>query len=430
MFEDNSDPEDYGSKSFGKTQPYETTFAQRYKINASGITNDINNCDLKKFQPGINKLTKYFEEKGPPLIGYTGALLFERLQLCFDSNDPLVEEYHANEELRKAAFHLLCWFGYDKCTTYPADQLSNPEYVEQAFNNIKSTNIELVNDGLGLLTGVIHNIAVYNYFIENNGLDIIFQLDNRTFIPIFLRKLFKLWSNDKNNSENDFRSSVYHRTVPFIYQFLDSRYSVVKNRTFNVLRVLKKRGIEVDPNEIINRLPNLLQDPYNAVIAAALTYIRKVPEVSQELFKQLIEVSNKNQKIGIEVFKYLYKRVDTLSQENISLLVEALLEAATNGPAKLGEYALPILTELTTANNIWDERLIDAYMKFLQEPRTIKVSIEGLCKCLEISEGSGHNQDVIDRLSEYTDIFSELMQNDDEVVSHFSSQILERLEQL
>ncbi|KAI5525877.1 hypothetical protein TVAGG3_0271240 [Trichomonas vaginalis G3] len=84
---------------------------------------------------------------------------------------------------------------------------------------------------------------------------------------------------------------------------------------------------------------------------------------------------------------------------------------------------------ITTAN-IWDERLIDAYMKFLQEPRTIKVSIEGLCKCLEISEGSGHNQDVIDRLSEILNIFSELMQNDDEVVSHFSSQILERLEQL
>lgn len=403
-----------------------TVYDQRMlrKMNLTNIMNLVTSVDLYKFPEAINKLIQYFKLNGPIHDEVPRTLFFDRLRLEFNVSDPLIPEILADAQLRNTAFECLCWYGYCDNPSYPRMPDLN---LDEYFQMLKSGNIDNINAALGLFTGLIVFPDVHDYLLQNNILDIVLQYDNRTLTPIFIRKLIRLWTKHKEQFKTH-KLELLSRLIPYIYQFLDSPYSLAKNNTLRLLLTLEKNNFEVDPNQIISRFHSFIEEKNEDIINSAIRYVPKIQNLSDSIFDDLISISTINEKVGKVIFKFLKKNIEVLSPNNLQKLIAALLESVLNGSASLGQYALPLLTGLMENVEIDDERLPEAFMRFAEDQSSCLCALSGLMKYISMNQNKSNMENILEVINENTDLLNDLTTSENEEIAHISTSLLELLE--
>ena len=392
--------------------------------------NKINSQDFETKIQGVNELFEFWNNNAPLTYIPGGKVLGELFEIAF---------HFENEEIRKKALHSLAFLSLAKHDEYPIQQMKEPEIYESIFSLLSSTNLMEINDGILLLSGICVDEEVNNNLLERGIFDILLKMNNTTFSPILMFQLFSLIFpkqdlkeiNEETAAKIEHFKPILDQIPKFIDTFLDSKTPIVVQKTFELLNLVKKLGIKVKPKIVIKRINTLLSSPLNDVVKNSLKFLKRVPEMDQELFDLLIDVAQKRHDIAGKVFKYVSGKIESLGEENYEKFYNVLLQCVEEKSVQFGEKAIPYIVELTTAENASNFRALDCCLQYLDSPNKeiSKVSLQGIVKIIQLAEEGAFNDELNEHLAEFEDQLEALTESEDPELSELGIQILDRIKE-
>ena len=390
--------------------------------------NEINSQDLETKIRGVNDLFEFWNNNEPLYYIPCSKVLSELFEIAF---------HFENEEIRKKALHSLAFLSLAKNEGYPVQQMKEPEIYESIFSLLSSTNLMEINDGILLLSGICIDEEVNSNLIERGIFEILLNMNNATFSPILMFQIISFIFpkqdlkeiNEETAAKIEHFRPVLNQFPKFIDTFLDSKAPIVVQKTFELLNRVKKIGIKVKPTIVIKRMNTLLSSPLNDVIKNALKFLRRVPEMNQELFDLLIDAALKRHDIAGKVFKYLSGKIESLGEENYQKFYNVLLQCVEEKSVQFGEKAIPYIVELTTTENASNFRALDCCLQYLDSTNkeVSMASLQGVAKIIQLAEEGAFTDELNDHLAEFEDQIEALTESEDPEISELGIQILDQI---
>ena len=390
--------------------------------------NQVNSSDLETQIEGINGLNKFWDKFGPMTSIPGGRLLGILFDFAF---------HFENEEIRRISLHDLAFLALANHTNFPVQQLKDPEIYESIFSMLSSKNLLDINDGILLFYGLCVDEDVNRDLHERGILEILINMNNNTFAPILMVKLISLifpekkekidLTNPETAAKVEHFSPILAQIPAFVSKFLDSSTPIVVQKSVNLLNIVKKLGIEIDPEIILSRINKLLQCPLAGAVASTLKFLKNVPALDQELFETLISIALMRSDIAGKVFKYLASNIESLDEESYGKFYEVLLQSVEQKSVKFGEKAIPYVVELMTSGTASDFRALDCCLQYLDSPNKdiSTVSLQGIVKVIQLAEEGGFKEELNDHLCDYEDQIEALTGSEDQEISELGIQILD-----
>ena len=410
------------------------------RFNIYSITNLINSCDLQTQINGINQLYEYWNKYGPfdDETKNTHVFFDNLWNFAFEFEDP---------EINRKATKSLAYFALTKNKEYPILKLSNQELLEFFFENLKSSNIELVNNSICFFYKLCNNQDVFSKLLELDIFKLLFDLSNESFAPILMHKILSiLFPKDFiGTPECEERcqqfAAVLNQIPAFVIKYVD-RFPLVVDATnkndpihfvvdkaLKCFTLLQKLGLEADSSFIIQKMTQLLQSSSSNVVASAVKFLGKYRQYDSDFFDLLIKISIKRTDVTRKVFKKLFKKIEMMSPKNVEHFFERLLYCCENLSLKFAEIAIVYLPDLLTTDNARDLRTLNQFIKLIDSDKedVVNACLQGINRYFELAQQGGFSDEVIDFLADYTEKIEELSLSDNEVIAELGSLILERL---
>lgn len=405
--------EDQETNSFGfqsALTQVSVTSDRKASLIAQDIVNIINSYSYEQHERALQDLSNYFIKYGPIFRAESSRLFFSKLAKFITNSD--------NENIRNISFHCLCWLGYTVYKDYPIDFLAQNDVFGKIHSLLTSNNDNQINEGLGLMTGLLINPEIVQKYIDDNIFNY-FQTNQysiNTLWPIFIYKFLT-----KINLQ---LFSDFNFIIQYLYPYLQSPYTPNRFYTLNSLILLHRNEYTFDLTPIHSNFMNLLSDDDIDVVESTLYFVNTIESVDADLFNKLIDIQNKSEYVSKASVRYLMNNADNLDESQFQNIYQNILYGADNFSNEYTILIIPYLVTIVRELSVCDTGAFEIFAKYLDDSASCANCIAGMYQIIQLAQSQGSLGDFMETLSSCEDAIEDLMQSDDEVISEIASNLM------